>query len=91
MSSKYSMHLSFNGSKEKITLPVLPSEFSVKYSSKLQTMDIVQLGEVVTSSTESAATISFFFFLSCYSLSGHKSKEYSSLACQQNTQVESEQ
>lgn len=62
MSSKYSMHLSFNGSKEKITLPVLPSEFSVKYSSKLQTMDIVQLGEVVTSSTESAATISFSSF-----------------------------
>ena len=74
MSSKYSMHLSFNGSKEKITLPVLPSEFSVKYSSKLQTMDIVQLGEVVTSSTESAATISFSSFFPVTAFPGIKVK-----------------
>lgn len=74
MSSKYSMHLSFNGSKEKITIPVLPSEFTVKYSSKLQTMDIIELGEVVTSSTESAATISFSSFFPATSFPGVKVK-----------------
>lgn len=62
MTSKYQMWLTFNGEKEKIQLPVLPSSFQVKNGSNNDSVDVVGLGEIVIMQSRPALQFSWSCF-----------------------------
>lgn len=62
MTSKYQMWLTFNGEKEKIQLPVLPSSFQVKNGSNNDSVDVVGLGEIVIMQSRPALQFSWSSF-----------------------------
>lgn len=61
--NKYEIWITFNGEKEKIRLPVLPEEFQMSMGSKDQSVDIVNLGEILVAQSRPATEFSFSSFL----------------------------
>ena len=60
--NKYQMWLTFNGEKEKLRFPVLPSIITVTKGSKNQSISITELGEITIIQGRPAVKISFSSF-----------------------------
>lgn len=62
MSIKYQMWLTYNAEKEKIQLPVLPEQFSVKNGSSNDSVNVTGLGEIIIMQSRPALQFSFSSF-----------------------------
>lgn len=62
MNTKYQMWLTFNAEKEKIQFPVLPENITVAMGSNDESVNVVDLGEILIAQGRPATTISFSSF-----------------------------